>query len=162
MPSKVFLMCGIPGSGKSYWANNAADQLGKSAIVISRDEIRFAFLREGEDYFKRENAVFAQFVRTINNCIANGVPYIFVDATHISRASRAKVLSRLQAATPIALSVEVFNTPVATCIERNAEREGLAKVPNQAIYSMAKQFQEPCIEEFEWSTIGKVEIHHHG
>ena len=161
MTKKVFLLCGIPGSGKSYWANEKAEQSDDDAVIISRDRIRFSLLREGEDYFKRENAVFAQFVKNINDSIAIGVPYIFIDATHISRASRAKVLSRLRASTPIALSVEVFNTPVATCIERNAQREGLAKVPNQAIYSMAKQFQEPCLEEFEWSTIGKVEIHHH-
>ena len=161
MTKKIFLLCGIPGSGKSYWTHNTAEQLDGEAQIVSRDAIRFSLLKDGEDYFKRENAVFAQFVKTINDCIANGVPYIFIDATHISRASRAKVLSRLRASTPIALSVEVFNTPVATCIERNAQREGLAKVPNQAIYSMAKQFQEPCIEEFEWSTISKVEIHHH-
>ena len=163
MSSRLFLMVGIPGSGKSTWIANQVDALAPEQYrIVSRDTIRFSILKEGEEYFKRENAVFAQFIKTINDCVADGIPYIFIDATHISRASRAKVLSRLRASTPVALSVEVFDTSIETCIERNAQREGMAKVPNQTIYSMAKQFQDPCAEEFVWSTVGKVEIHHHG
>ena len=69
MTQKIFLMCGIPGSGKSFWIQNQISNNQTQCCVISRDKIRFSLLKDGEDYFKRENAVFAQFVKEINNSI---------------------------------------------------------------------------------------------
>lgn len=40
-----------------------------------------------------------------------------------------------------------FATTIKECIARNAQRTGRAKVPNVAIYTMAKKFQEPTIAE---------------
>ena len=164
MTKRIFLLCGIPGSGKSYWSEEQAEALGDDARVISRDKIRFSLLQEGDEYFKRENAVFAQFVKNINDCIREGIPYIFIDATHISKASRAKILSRLKISGPISLSVEIFNTSLKTCLERNSNRTGLARVPVGVIKSMAKEFTEPTDEEYkEFEKYGftKIEIFHH-
>ena len=62
--SKLFLMMGAPGSGKSYWAQHHIQPTDK---YISRDEIRFSMLQENDDYFDKEGEVFNKFIQTINN-----------------------------------------------------------------------------------------------
>ena len=161
MTQKIFLMCGIPGSGKSFWIQNQISNNQTQCCVISRDKIRFSLLKDGEDYFKRENAVFAQFVKEINNSIEDGVPYIFIDATHISIASRAKILNRVRAPGYADLSIEVFSTPLEVCLERNALRTGRERVPQGTIESMAKQFQFPTYAEFQKYNFHEIRIYEH-
>lgn len=162
MSQRLFLMSGIPGSGKSTWIAKQAEVLEPEDFqIISRDAIRFSLLQPGEEYFKRENAVFAQFVKNINDSIADGVPYIFIDATHISYASRAKVLSRLRIPEHCALAVEVFCPSVETCQERNSKRTGDAKVPAAVITNMAAQFEFPVVAEFAKYNFEDVRIYKH-
>ena len=60
---KVWLMCGIPGSGKSTWAKKRLMENG--GIWISRDEVRFSMVKEDEDYFSKECEVFDKFIANI-------------------------------------------------------------------------------------------------
>ena len=48
----LYLMSGIPASGKSTYAHKLAEKTG--AVYISRDEIRFSLLKDEEDYFTHE------------------------------------------------------------------------------------------------------------
>ena len=148
--TNIYLLCGIPGSGKSTWAEEQTMGWKDVSRVISRDEIRFSLLKEGEDYFKRENAVFAQFIKEINDSIKAGVVSIFIDATHINSRSRAKVLKRIKFPQECTLKIEVFIPSLETCLERNSQREGLARVPDSAIKSMAEGFEMPEYEEFSY------------
>lgn len=162
MSSQLFLMVGIPGSGKTTWIANQIDVLEKWQYkVISRDKIRFAMLKPGEDYFLHENAVFAQFIKNINDAIANGVQYIYIDATHISPGSRAKVLQRLRDPASTSLAVEVFTTPLEVCLERNSKRTGFANVPAATIKNMAKSFVYPTENEFVKYHFSSVKIWEH-
>ena len=161
MTQRIFLMCGIPGSGKSFWTKKQISNNESQCHIVSRDKIRFSLLKDGEDYFKRENAVFAQFVKEINNSIENGIPYIFIDATHISIASRAKILNRVRASDSIDLSIEVFTTPLETCLSRNSLRTGREYVPPATIESMARQFQFPSYSEFKKYKFHEVRIYEH-
>ena len=52
---KVWILCGIPGSGKSTWIRKQIAENG--GVHCSRDEIRFSLLKDGEDYFAHENEV---------------------------------------------------------------------------------------------------------
>ena len=60
---KVWLMCGIPGSGKSTWIKKRLMENG--GIWISRDEVRFSMVKEDEDYFSKECEVFDKFISNI-------------------------------------------------------------------------------------------------
>jgi predicted kinase len=153
MTYEIIMMCGIPASGKSYWANKQAEKHlknGKTAVVISRDDYRKELVGENpssDEYFSREKEVFDNFIGKINTAIHDGVNYIFVDATHVSHASRHKLLSRIEIEGNIMLRVVVMLTSYSNAIQRNGARSGFACVPNSAIASMLDNFSYPTVHE---------------
>lgn len=142
--AKIVLMCGIPGSGKSYYAK---EHKGENDIYISRDEIRFSILKEGEDYFAKETLVYNSFIDLINKALQiKGIDTIWVDATHISKASRSKIIRRIL---PRYSSLEAvyMNTPNSICEYRNSQREGRTRVPIAQIKRMEDQLVQPQLTE---------------
>ena len=74
--SKLYVACGIPGSGKStYLANyvksHYTNKLSNMYKIVSRDAIRFSLLKEGDDYFSCEREVFNTFIKEIFNTLLN-------------------------------------------------------------------------------------------
>ena len=143
---QIYVLCGIPGSGKSTWA----EQHLREKPIVSRDAIRFAMVDEAEEYFSREKEVFESFINAIvGACKTFGC--CVVDATHISKASRRKLLCALdeQIKGHYDTTIIYFNVPLEICLKRNKLRDGRALVPEQAIYSMYNQFTEPEYNEHE-------------
>ena len=60
----LYILIGVPGVGKSYFAKKKLME-GPGWKYISRDEIRYSLLKEGEDYFSHENEVFEKFIIAI-------------------------------------------------------------------------------------------------
>ena len=56
---ELFIICGVPGSGKSTFLRNYVKE--PSSVVISRDAIRFSLLKEDSDYFEYEPIVEQMF-----------------------------------------------------------------------------------------------------
>ena len=140
----LYLMCGIPGSGKSTWIKkNKID----SDVVISRDVVRFSLVKEHEEYFSKETEVFNTFIEQINEAIDKDVSTIFVDATHINENSRNKVLDRLHLSEEVKVTPVFFNTDLETCLARNALRKGRANVPAKVIAQMEKNLRAPTFNE---------------
>ena len=79
----LYLMIGIPGSGKSTWLKTHATD-GK---VISRDVIRYSLLQEGDEYFSKENEVYRIFVDEIRKSIDEN-ENTYVDATNLNKFAR--------------------------------------------------------------------------
>lgn len=146
---KVYLMVGIPGSGKSTWIKSQLEKTG--GAWISRDEVRFSMVKENEEYFSKENDVFAQWIKNINIAIKDeSIENIYVDATHISEASRNKTLLRLNLSNADVVPV-VMATPLDLCIERNAQRSGRSCVPVSVIENMYKSFcSYPVHKDLAW------------
>lgn len=141
----LYLMCGIPGSGKSTYAKTNKDL--RYCKYISRDDIRYSLLKDGDDYFSKEKQVFRTFIAQINQAILQDRD-IVVDATHISRASRAKVLRNLEGRCHLDKIICIcMTTSVLTCLQRNAMRTGRARVPDKNIKEMAHSFERPCYDE---------------
>ena len=150
MNKTVYLFCGPPGGGKTTIAKSMMLDIpfGGETAYISRDEIRFELLKEGEDYFAHEDEVFNTFVDRINHalgsdCCAN----IFIDATHLSEKSRNKTLDRLHLAEDTILIPVSVRPPLERCLEQNALRSGLARVPETAIRNMYASYKEPTYKE---------------
>ena len=146
---KLFLMCGIPASGKSTWIQNYKTSIEGNTDVVSRDQIRFSLVKEDEEYFSKEKEVFRTFIDTIKKDIADPcVDNIIVDATHINPRSRAKTLNCIgKDLKGVDVYAVVLKVPLKTCLERNAKREGRACVPVSAIEGMYSVYEDPSIEE---------------
>lgn len=62
----LFIMVGLPGSGKSTFLKRRAHEFTTSRCgytVVSRDAIRFSLLSDTDDYFAKENEVFKKFTQ---------------------------------------------------------------------------------------------------
>lgn len=150
---RVLLLCGVPGSGKSYWAKNSFMPYIQRAAYISRDEVRFSMITDEDEYFSKENAVFAEFIRRINAAIDDPeITSIVVDATHLNWASRHKTLRNLHLSNVDVIPI-VFNLPLRVCLSRNEQREGRARVPDSVIRRMFHQRTDPSSDPFEYANI---------
>lgn len=149
----LYLMVGLPASGKSTKISKCKavlESLGLSVTVISRDEIRYDLVNGDKDqYFSRENEVFKMYVEKANEAINNQINYIFLDATHISKTSRRKVLRLMNQRDQIDLGIIVVQTSLDNCKILNRCRHGFDRVPDTAIDNMYRKFEYPTIGEFK-------------
>lgn len=133
---RLFLLSGVAGAGKSTWAKKQVETNG--GVWISRDVIRFALVPEGEDYFSREDEVFSRFISDIQEQINNPIATnIYVDATHLNKTARDRVLKRLNLTTLDEVNCVFFDISADVAIERNKPRTGQAHVPPSVIRRMA-------------------------
>lgn len=140
--SKLIMMMGIPGAGKSTWVkNNKTDDM----FWISRDRIRFEKLKEGDDYFAFEDIVFEQFIEELIWGLEMDKTVI-ADATHLNRKSRARVLDKVR---KFADEIEIvwIDADLNEAIKRNDMREGRAWVKHGVIRRMFFSMEEPTEEE---------------
>jgi predicted kinase len=150
---KLIMMMGIPGSGKSTWVKNNFPNI----IPVSRDAIRFELLDErGGEYFDHENEVFDKFIRQIiGSLVADEIT--IADATHLNKASRAKVLSKVA---KFADEIEAvwINVPLEVAFSQNDKRSGRAWVKHGIIRRMFFSVEAPeKAEGFDKITIIKEE-----
>ena len=139
---RVWLLSGLPGSGKSTWVKQQI--LEKGGFWASRDAVRFSMVREDEPYFERETEVFNAWISQICEALNNPlIEDIYIDATHLNDCSREKTLSRLPKDNIQKITNVVFKVPIEICLKRNAMRTGREVVPEDAIYNMAKSFKMP-------------------
>lgn len=142
---RVYVLSGPPASGKSTWVR---ENITPGSEWISRDNVRFAIVREDEDYFSHEDEVFDTFIAYINQTLENpDIHTIYVDATHLNKRSRNKTLNRVRRANIDELNCVCFTTPVEVCQARNSLRTGRAKVPVSAINNMFNSFAMPTADE---------------
>lgn len=143
MSLKIYMVCGIPGAGKSTWLKNHGN-----GLIVSRDEIRFKMLDEDDEYFDKEKEVFEEFINSIQTIInINHKGRIFIDATHLNPISRKKVLSKLKLKRGNELYAIYFDVPLDICLERNNKRTGRSYVPEDVIVDMYNNFVVPTLDE---------------
>ena len=137
----VYLLCGIPNSGKSFWA---AHHVKPGAAYVSRDTIRFSLLKEGEPYFSHEDEVYNILWDQTNGALSDGRDVI-VDQTSLNKKSRKFLIDHLTGYNKI--NVIWFDTPLEIALERNEHRKSLTKVPRGQLRRMYYSFEEPTFEE---------------
>lgn len=135
---RVWLLAGVPGSGKSTWVRKMVAERG--GIHCSRDEIRFSLLKDGEDYFAHEDDVVRLWTEKVHQAILSpDVDDVYIDATHLTEKSRAKVINSLPAS-DYTITTVFFDIPLDICLERNASRTGRAHVPEETIRNMHRAY----------------------
>ena len=140
---RLYVMMGAPGSGKSF----AACQLSKelNCDIVSRDDVRFGLIKEGDEYFSQEDRVFNSFCWQIRSSLL-GSGKCIADATHLTLASRKKLLDKIDM-DDLKVTICYIKTPLSVCLERNSHRVGLSRVPDSAIRRMYYSIEEPTIGE---------------
>ena len=143
---KVYMLIGVPGSGKSTWVAN--QEWAKDIPVVSSDKfIDEHAAKEGKTY----NDVFADYVkiatRLMDNqvliCKANNTDIIW-DQTNTSAKSRKAKLDKLDGYEKIAV---YFPTPEKEELDnRLAQRVG-KHIPSNVMSSMIANLEVPTEEE---------------
>ncbi|MBR6253179.1 MAG: ATP-binding protein [Clostridia bacterium] len=148
----LWVMCGIPGSGKSWVAKHILMR-GLGWRYISRDEVRFEIVKDDEEYFSHETKVYNEFIRRIKTALnEEGVFNVIVDATHINWASRRKLLKALGLDGDGVICVVVQNE-MDEIIENNESRSGRAVVPRAVVRRMSNQMTDPLTDPIKYQGI---------
>lgn len=140
----IFVMIGAPGSGKSTYAKSI-----QNAIYISRDEIRFSFLNEGDTYFANEYQVYQEFTYRILKAIEEN-KNIIIDATHLTKKSRQKLFNAIHIDKTKTIVYAIYmNTPLQICINRNNTRKNTKTyVPEAELRRMFYRLEPPTYQEY--------------
>ena len=134
-------MVGFPGSGKTTYAKQTLLKINPDWEYVSRDEVRYEYVSDQEHYFDHEHEVYHEFCKRINMHLIN-CKTVIADATHLTSNSRQKLLNSLTCI-PEAVYVVVMMTPFDVCMERNAGRVGITRVPDKSMYRMKNSYQKP-------------------
>ena len=146
-PTLVILV-GIPGSGKTTYAENYIPDYPKEAVHLSSDSIR-AELYGNESIQGNPAEVFSLMQKRAVEVLNNGYDVIY-DATNITRKDRASIIG----VCPNFAKIEchIVWAPIETCIERDSKRD--RTVGKEVIDRMLKRFQPPYYDE----GIDKIEV----
>lgn len=138
--SKLVIMVGLPGSGKSTYATKYTTQ--NRTTLVSTDEIRRELCGNPETQGNRQE-VFDEAHRRIEIALRAGDTVVF-DATNLKARNRRYIINKYR---PIADTIiaEYINTPIDECIMRDELRS--RSVGAEVIQRMAKSMSEPRLDE---------------
>lgn len=137
---KLFMLIGLPGSGKSTIAKDLS--LEENAVIFSSDDLRKELY--GDEACQEDSAnVFEILHKRIYEAIESGNNIIY-DATNISSKRRKAFLQTLNKYFIDKIAVFIA-TPYDECLRRNLIRNRV--VPEYAIKRMYMNFNVPCLQE---------------
>ena len=125
---QVIIFVGLPGSGKSTYYK---EHFLNTHLRISNDLLKT----------KNREKLLLEFCKDTNMSFV-------IDNTNVQKTDRAKYLEIIKDwKQDVSIKCIYFECDVPTCVKRNAGRTGKDRIPDCAIYSKAKIFEEPTIEE---------------
>jgi len=146
--SKLYMLIGVPGSGKSTWIGE--QYWASDCVLVSTDKlIDLEAGRQGKTY----NDVFKDYIseatRLMNEDIQAAVEAgrdIIWDQTNTSRKSRKAKLAQVPGYHKIAI---VFDTPDEDEWQRRLDSRPGKSIPRAVLKAMADGLQLPTEDEFD-------------
>ena len=136
MNQKIFMMVGMPASGKSYKAQELAKEY--NAEIFSSDALREELFGD-VNHQNNNHELFNELHKRIKDCLKSGKSAIY-DACNISYKRRMAFIQELKNI-PCEKICILTATPYEECLKRNAERE--RKVPEEVIKRMYMNISIP-------------------
>ena len=144
---KLYVLVGVPGSGKSTWYANNEELLGDTVYASTDDFVEQEAKRQGKTY----NDVFKEYMPTAVKLMAEVVRTardlnmdIVWDQTSTTVKSRAKKFRMLPNYEAVAV---VFPTPGAVELGRRLAGRVGKNIPAHVMRSMINNPQPPTAEE---------------
>lgn len=135
--SKLYVMVGLPGSGKSKYAKERLSE----AVYVGSDAIREELYGD-EDCQNDPGRVFAEAYKRADKALAEGRDVV-LDSTALTKETRQFVMDGVHNANFI--EFVFIDTPLRTCIERNEARKRV--VPRRRMFVLAKLLERPTYDE---------------
>lgn len=139
MKPTVTLLVGIPGSGKTTWANNNHKE---NEVVLSSDLIRKELFND-ETNQENNKLVFTTLYKRARNLIKQGKSVI-IDATNVTVNDRARALNNFAGLDVYKIAI-VFKTEPDICKVRDKLRA--RTVGEEVINKFVEKFTNPKSEE---------------
>jgi predicted kinase len=136
-PTRIVLLVGLPGSGKSTYL----ERLGVQGL--SSDAVR-GLLADDETDQSIHREVFATLRYLLRRRLALQRPVTYLDATHLTVRERRPYVKMGQLY-GCAVEAVFFDVPLEVCRERNRGRRRM--VPEEVLERMAAKLTPPTIEE---------------
>ena len=136
----LILLVGVPGSGKTTYAEKYIEENPNTAHVSSdkiREELWGSEATQGDN-----NKVFSLMQSRTIEALNNGQSVVY-DATNVTRKDRLYIITLCPKFAKI--ECHIIWAPIETCIERDAARE--RTVGKEVIDRMLKRFQAPYYDE---------------
>lgn len=157
--SKIYIMIGLPGSGKSYQTKKIQEKSNK-AYIVSRDDFRKSFFGGVYTYDQKyERDIKLITNSTILSCINLGVDVI-IDETHFTKKSR---IERIELVKKFDHTVEII---YVWCSESENNLKYRMQDPKGQtesqwkfiIQNMKRNYEFPKDDEVEFVNIKLIEI----
>lgn len=145
MPT-LYMLVGVPGSGKSTWLNNNKSENG--VVVSSDDHVERLAAKQGQTYSQAFDAVIGQASSHMQKDLRDAVKAekdIYWDQTNIGANSRKKKLKQIP--NTYRKVAVFFPTPDDAEHERRLASRPGKTIPSHVIKSMANNLQVPSKEE---------------
>lgn len=136
---KLILLAGLPGTGKSYYAQSIKDE---NCHIISSDETRFAITHDYRVILDDMNVVYDKMIETANVLLTNNENItVVLDSTFLDDKRRNYFLDKIKGADYIQLVMLKAN--INTILARNHKRQEEKWVPKDVILSMMEKYKDP-------------------
>jgi len=144
MNNTLYIMVGLPGSGKSTYAKNFIKD--KDIEYLSSDSLRAVYGKDETDQ-SVTSIVFGHIKRKVDESLKDG-KNVLVDATSVNRKERSDYINTAKKYGAKVVAI-VFKMDRRGLIERNKKRgeQGGRVVPDFVINKMLAKFEEPSYDE---------------
>lgn len=139
---RLWIVSGIPGSGKSTWISTFITTAPSPIVIVSTDDLRAELLGNATEQ-GANHKIFKIAHSRVRSALRAGKSVVF-DATNLLKAHRSPVwrIGRACGARSIAV---VLATPLSEALRRNQARS--RQVPEAVIARFFLQWQRPSLSE---------------
>lgn len=139
--SKLIILSGPAGSGKSTWANNYKKE-NSNTVIVSSDETRKSIYNTYDPKYCSDKVVKANMLSQAIEASKQSKDVI-LDSAVVKNKNILKWIRKLKDYFS-EIGLVILDTPLETCLKQNLQRERV--VPEEIIKQMYS-FKEPLSEE---------------